>query len=162
SMPDCSTGAVNIKITSSTSTTSTSGVILISASEVCVWPLLLVKATRGLPFQWILVFCYRKLFHAVQKFAGEVIHARAKFAAPRCERVESNNCGYRDHKPGRGRNQRPRNPRSHSPQRGRARRAETMKCIHDAHDRPEQTDKRRNGANRSQPRQSLLQNCQRF
>src|SRR5215467_7054917 len=139
-MPDCSTGAVNIKITSNTSTTSTSGVILISASAVCVWPLLLVKATRGLPFQRILVLCYRKLFHAVQKFAGEVIHARAKFAATCRELVVSDNCRYRDHKTGRGRNQRLRNTRSHSPQRGRARRAETMKCIHDAHDRPEQTD----------------------
>ena len=33
-MPDCSTGAVSMKMTSSTSTTSTSGVILISASAV--------------------------------------------------------------------------------------------------------------------------------
>src|SRR3974390_158886 len=44
SMPDCSTGAVIMKITSSTSTTSTSGVMLISASEVWVRPLF-VKAT---------------------------------------------------------------------------------------------------------------------
>ena len=33
SIPDCKTGSVIIKITSSTSTTSTSGVMLISASE---------------------------------------------------------------------------------------------------------------------------------
>ena len=38
SMPDCSTGAVIMKITSSTSTTSTSGVMLISAREDRVWP----------------------------------------------------------------------------------------------------------------------------
>ncbi len=49
SIPDCSTGAVIMKMTSSTSTTSTSGVMLISASEVRVWPLLLVKATVHLP-----------------------------------------------------------------------------------------------------------------
>src|SRR5664280_631980 len=48
SIPDCSTGAVIMKMTRSTSTTSTSGVMLISASELRVWPLLLVKATFDL------------------------------------------------------------------------------------------------------------------
>ena len=38
-----------MKITSSTSTTSTSGVMLMSASELRVWPLLLVNATFSLP-----------------------------------------------------------------------------------------------------------------
>ena len=42
------TGAEIMKITSSTSTTSTSGVMLMSARAVWVWPLLVVKAT-GLP-----------------------------------------------------------------------------------------------------------------
>src|ERR1035438_4841951 len=49
SIPDCKTGAVIKKIISSTSTTSTSGVMLISASEVRVWPLLFEKATVHLP-----------------------------------------------------------------------------------------------------------------
>src|ERR1035438_295193 len=49
SIPDCNTGAVIMKMISNTSTTSTSGVMLISASEVRVWPLLLVKATVHLP-----------------------------------------------------------------------------------------------------------------
>ena len=44
SIPDCSTGSVIMKITSSTSTTSTSGVMLISASEVRVCPLMVVNA----------------------------------------------------------------------------------------------------------------------
>jgi hypothetical protein len=44
SMPDCSTGAVTIKMISRTSTTSTSGVMLISASAVCVRPLEAVNA----------------------------------------------------------------------------------------------------------------------
>src|SRR5215472_17256619 len=51
SMPDCSTGAVIIKITRRTSTTSTSGVMLMSASDVWVRPLLLVKATFYLVWQ---------------------------------------------------------------------------------------------------------------
>src|ERR1017187_5587469 len=49
SIPDCNTGAVIMKMTSNTRTTSTSGVMLISASEERVWPLLLVKATVHLP-----------------------------------------------------------------------------------------------------------------
>ncbi len=45
SIPDCSTGSVIIKITNSTSTTSTSGVMLISASDVRVCPFIVVNAT---------------------------------------------------------------------------------------------------------------------
>src|SRR5579863_4323874 len=48
SMPDCNTGAVIMKITSRTSTTSTNGVMLMSASEERVCPLLVVKATFNL------------------------------------------------------------------------------------------------------------------
>src|ERR1700744_2559223 len=48
SMPDCSTGAVIMKITSSTSTTSTSGEMLISASDVRVCPPLVVNAKSNL------------------------------------------------------------------------------------------------------------------
>ena len=44
SMPDCNTGAVTMKMISSTSTTSTSGVTLMSEIELCVRPLELVKA----------------------------------------------------------------------------------------------------------------------
>ena len=40
SIPDCSTGAVSMKMSSSTNTTSINGVMLISAREVCVLPLL--------------------------------------------------------------------------------------------------------------------------
>src|SRR5579862_2113502 len=112
-MPDCSTGAVNMKITSSTSTTSTSGVMLISASAVCVCPLLLVKATRGLPFQRIFVRADRELFHAVQQLAGKVIHTRAELAAPRRELVISDNRRHRDHQTSRRRDQRLRNAGSY-------------------------------------------------
>src|SRR5579859_2093212 len=78
SMPDCSTGAVTIKMMSSTSTTSTNGVMLISASEVRVWPLLAVKATRGLPLHRVLFGA--DFFQAVQQFAREVIHAGTELA----------------------------------------------------------------------------------
>src|SRR5262252_5998628 len=92
SMPDCNTGAVIMKITSSTSTTSTSGVMLISASEVCVRPLLLVKATFYLlrHFADFASGCalrrYRAhvdLFERIQQFAAEVIDRRCEYPDPR-------------------------------------------------------------------------------
>src|SRR6185437_15187903 len=55
-MPDCSTGAVTIKMISSTSTISTKGVMLISDSEVSVRPLLVVNAISALPQLWTLLF----------------------------------------------------------------------------------------------------------
>src|SRR6202050_2234490 len=80
SMPDCSTGAVTMKMISNTRTTSTSGVMLISASEVRVWPELAVKATCGLPLHRVLFGLRADLFQAVKQFAREVVHARAKLA----------------------------------------------------------------------------------
>src|SRR6202021_254075 len=85
SMPDCRTGAVTMKMIRSTSTTSTSGVMLISASEVRVWPLLAVKATRGLPLHRFLFG--GDLFQAVQQFAREVVHARPELAQRRGELI---------------------------------------------------------------------------
>src|ERR1700754_1136821 len=78
SMPDCRTGAVTMKMMSSTSTTSTSGVMLISASEVRVWPVLAVKATCGLPLHCVLFGV--DLFQAVKQFAREVVHPGPEFA----------------------------------------------------------------------------------
>src|SRR5580698_9715926 len=119
SMPDCSTGAVSIKITSSTSTTSTSGVMLISASAVCVCPLLLVKATCGLPFDRVLVCAESVFFQAVQQLAGKIIHASAKLATPRSELVVSHNRRHGNDQSGSGRDQRLGNTRSNGPQRRR-------------------------------------------
>src|SRR3954449_12909237 len=100
SMPDCSTGAVSMKMTSSTSTTSTSGVMLMSASADLVRPLESVNATAGLlhsfaltralPLQRVLLRAKRDLFHAVQQFAGEVVHARAELADAGRELVVGN------------------------------------------------------------------------
>src|SRR5258707_9914666 len=89
STPDWSTGAVSMKITSSTRTTSTSGVMLMSASADCVRPLLAVKATDGL------LNCGSQrrrrgggdVLEGVQNFAGEVVHVRAEFADSRSELI---------------------------------------------------------------------------
>src|ERR1700733_12555818 len=116
SMPDCSTGAVSMKITSSTSTTSTSGVMLISASDVCVCPVLLVKATCGLPLDWLLARLERDLFHAVEQLAGEVVHARRKVAAARRELVVGHHRGHSDNEPGSSGNKSLRDAGRDSPQ----------------------------------------------
>src|SRR5271157_5090961 len=78
SIPDCSTGAVIMKITSSTSTTSTSGVMLISASELRVWPLLLVKATFNLGTGFMVrrggaSRAGRNLFQRIQQLTAKIV-----------------------------------------------------------------------------------------
>ena len=78
-----------MKMMSRTRTTSTSGVMLMSASEVLVWPELAVKATCGLPLHRVLFGLRADLFQAVQQFAREVVHARAKFAQRSGELVVS-------------------------------------------------------------------------
>src|SRR5580698_7273212 len=100
SMPDCSTGAVTMKMINSTSTTSTSGVMLISASEVRVCPVLAVKATRGLPLHRFLFRC--DFFQAIEQFAGEVIHAGAKLTQGSGELVVCNDGGNGDQQAGSG------------------------------------------------------------
>src|SRR5665213_305139 len=94
SMPDCSTGAVIIKITSSTSTTSTSGVMLMSASELRVCPLLLVNATFSLPRHVRRARRWRSrphgnLFHQVQQLSAKIIGGRRKNSDARSELVIS-------------------------------------------------------------------------
>src|SRR5580698_3544248 len=87
SMPDCSTGAASMKITSSTSTTSTSGVMLISAREDWVRPLLLVKAISDLSIQGAhgpLSLCLRgggslrDFLQRIQQFTGEIVDSRGE------------------------------------------------------------------------------------
>src|ERR1700731_4295348 len=94
SMPDCSTGAVTMKMISNTSTTSTSGVILISASEVRVWPVLAVKATCGLPLHRFLF--WGDFFQAVEQFAREVVHTGAELAQRSGELVVRDDGGQGD------------------------------------------------------------------
>src|ERR1700733_4439753 len=99
SMPDCSTGAVTMKMISSTRITSTSGVMLISASEVRVWPELAVKATGGLPLHCFLFGA--DFFQAVEQFAGEIVHAGTKLAQGSGELVVGDD-GRNGHQQARG------------------------------------------------------------
>src|SRR5512146_1451613 len=78
SMPDCNIGAVTMKMISSTSTTSTSGVTLMSASELCVFPLLPVKAiTISVVTRAGLRAC-RTALDQVHHLQREVVHSRPK------------------------------------------------------------------------------------
>src|ERR1700752_316904 len=106
-MPDCSTGAVIMKITSNTSTTSTSGVMLMSARDVCVFPLLVVKATcnllglvagRGRAARW-------NFFKRVQQFTAKVVGCRREDADAGRELVIRDYRWNRDEKSGGGGNQ---------------------------------------------------------
>src|ERR1700760_3526650 len=124
SMPDCSTGAVTMKITNSTSTTSTSGVMFISASDVRVWPELAVKATCGLPLCSLVGGAH--LFHAVQQFAREVVHAGAELAQRSSELVVGDHGGDCDQQAGRGGDQRFRDTGSHGAQRSSAFRSQAV------------------------------------
>src|SRR5580658_10212231 len=120
SMPDCSTGAVTMKIISSTRTTSTSGVILISASEVRVWPELAVKATCGLPLHRVLFGLRADFFQAVEQFAREVVHARSKLAQRSGELVVGDHRRNRHQQAGGGGDQSLGNSRRYGAQGGRA------------------------------------------
>src|SRR6202453_2166700 len=133
SMPDCSTGAVTMKIMSSTRTTSTSGVMLISASEVRVWPELAVKATCGLPLHRVLVGLRADLFQAVEQFAREVVHARAKLAQRSGELVVGDYGRNGHQQTGGSGDQGFGNSRRYRAQSGCALRAQSMEGIHDAH-----------------------------
>src|SRR5579863_9602720 len=159
SMPDCSTGAVIMKITSSTSTTSTRGVMLMSARELWVRPRLLVKATfylvgritaRQLTAAQFASLCggpgrrrgdggpCMNLLERIQQFAAEVINRRSKDPHPRRELVVGHHGRHGHKQPGGSRNQRFGNARRHGAQRGRARGSQSMECVHHADDRSEQ------------------------
>src|SRR5215813_15354480 len=66
-MPVCRIGAVIMKITSSTSITSTRGVTLISANAVCVRPLRPLLLLNAITF-------YRFAFDEVEQSKREAVH----------------------------------------------------------------------------------------
>src|SRR5580692_12034604 len=158
-MPDCSTGAVSIKITSRTRTTSTNGVMLISASAVWVWPVLLVNATN---VSWVLIGSECGFFHAVEELPGKVVHAGGEVTATGGVLVVGDDGGDGDHESGSGGDQCFRDARGDCTQRGGAFHAEADKGLHDAHDRSEEADKGRDGADGGEPCEALLHGGERF
>src|SRR5579863_6456676 len=94
SMPDCSTGAVTMKMISSTSTTSTSGVMLMSARAVCVRPLEVVNAISTPRFCRDLA-----VFDRVEHFEGEIVAASGELADGRSDQVVGDDRRNRGGKP---------------------------------------------------------------
>src|SRR5579875_3217885 len=151
-MPDCSTGAVSMKITSSTSTTSTSGVMLMSDRELWVRPLLLVKATSGLPcFRLGIGALHGHLFHAVDQLAGKIVQTRTHIPDPGGELVISHHRRHGHNQTGSRGNQRLRDTGSHCTERRCTGCAQPMKGIYNAHDGAKQSNEGRNRSNRRQP-----------
>src|ERR1700722_18258543 len=156
SMPDCSTGAVTMKMISNTRTTSTSGVMLIAASEVRVWAVLAVKATRGLPLHRLLFWA--DFFQAVQQLAGEVVHAGAKLTQRCSELVVGNHGRDGDQQTSGGGDQGFGNSRRYRAQGGRAFRAQAVKGVYDPHHGAEEAHEGRDCTNGCEPGQAPLQN----
>src|ERR1035438_8573601 len=163
SMPDCNTGAVIMKITSSTSTTSTMGVMLMSASELLVWPPLLVKATFGLSgnFRYRIArgsrSTDRNLFKRVQQLTAKIVDCRRKNPDPCGELVVSHHSRH-GHKESRGGgDERLRDAGSDSPQCGCSGGAQAVERVHYTDHRAEQANKRAGCRDRGQPGKSSLQ-----
>ena len=105
SIPDCSTGAVTMKIDQQRRTTSTSGVMLISAREVCVRPLGAVKAITAAPPEFPRPRSRLLALDGVQHFQGKVIATRRKVADGASDQVVGNHCWNRRRQSGGGRDQ---------------------------------------------------------
>src|ERR1700739_43301 len=159
SMPDCNTGAVIMKITSNTSPTSTSGVMLMSARDVCVLPLLVAKATCNLLRFFSLSgrTARRNLFKRVQQFAAEVIGCRRKYANAGCELVVGYDGRHSHEQSGGGGDERFGDAGSNSAQRRSACRSQAVEGINHTHHGAEETDKRAGGGDSSEPGEAALE-----
>src|ERR1035437_8059649 len=165
SMPDCRTGAVIMKMTSSTSTTSTMGVMLMSAKELRVWPLLLVKATFRLPGKFRSGGTRRhrcrcahgNLFQRVQQFTAKIVDGRGKDPDPGSELVVGHHGRYGYEQAGSGGDQRLRDAGSYRTQRCCPGCAQAVKCVNYANDGAKEAHKRACGGDRGQPGEPAFQ-----
>src|ERR1700722_8319958 len=142
SMPDCRIGAVIIKMMSSTRTTSTSGTILISESEVPVCLLICGIAAD---------FLRAHFFDLCGNFHGEIIHARSQVSGAAYKIIVSNYGGNCREKSGGGGDQCFGNAGSHGTQAGSARGAQAGESVHNAPHGSEQSDKWGDGSGGGEP-----------
>src|SRR5580698_385762 len=142
------TCAVNMKIMSSTRTTSTNGVTLISARGAP--PRLPRRDPKPPPFtEKDMLFSETALGH-VEEFEGEIVHARANLADAAAEGVVRDGGGNGGEKTERGGIERFRDARSNGAQAGGALGAQRVEGSNDAHHGTQQADERRNGRHRGQ------------
>src|SRR5688572_5151539 len=160
STPRCSIGAVTMKMISSTSITSTSGITLISASVVETRrprprgaPPLGIGRTFGIPQRLL-----REVpFGDVQKFQGEVVQVRGVPLYLGREVVVGEHRRDRREESGSSRNQRIGDARADGRQVRRAGESDALERNQDAPDRAEQADERRGARNRREKRDALLE-----
>src|SRR5215471_13478517 len=154
SMPNSITCAVSMKITSSTSTTSTNGVTLISARED-EWPLrrdlgpsppLREKAMAQTP-----LLLPETALGQVHELQRKIVHAGADLLDRVAEIVVENRRRYRGEKPHRRRDQRHRNARPDRLQTGRTHLPKLVEGLDDAHHGSHQPDERRDAGRGREP-----------
>src|SRR5271168_4166295 len=139
SIPDCKIGAVIKKITSSTSTTSTNGTMLMSESEVPVCRPICGIYRSLVPHS---IECGGslspspsssvRLLHQRQKLIRKRIHLRPQVFDAVQEVIVGNHRGDRRKQSRRGRDQRFRNSRRHGAQARRSRLAQSRKRVNDS------------------------------
>src|ERR1700677_1144814 len=171
SIPDCSTGAVIMKMISSTSTTSTSGVTLISASEERVVPVLLVKATvhrlsggcgSGRARVRRHGGSHRDFLERVQQFAAKVVCGSGKDTDARGELVVGYKRGDGDKQPGSRGDERLGDSGRDRAQGGRSGTAQAAERVDDAHDSAEEPDVDSGGRDGGQSRHAAFEICDRL
>ena len=152
SIPDCSIGAVTMKMMSSTRTTSTRGVMLMSASAVCVRPLAEVKAISAAP-RWLgsVGLPSALPLHQIQHLQREVVVARGHFTNGANDEIVGDHRWDGGSQAGGGGNQSFGDARSDRAQSRRTSGAQAMECVDDSPDGSEQSNERRNGARDRQP-----------
>src|SRR5262245_66084803 len=141
-----------MKITSSTSITSTRGTTLISANAVRVRPLrplLLLLLLNAITFN-------RLALDEVEQPEREAVHLSRQNLDAVEVTVVTEDRGYRRRDAGRRRDQRIGDARRHCLDRGCRRLGQSVECDDDAHDRAEQPDERGRAGGRSEHAEALL------
>src|SRR2546422_8978848 len=156
SMPRYIIGAVSMKIRSRTSTTSTSGMMLISAR--------LVPMRRAPPGGPALNAIFRRprqlgrrTAQEVEHVEGESLHLRRPVLHPVDEVVVADDGRDGGAEAGRRRHERLRNAWRYHGEARRALRADAVEGIHDAHHGPEEADERARACRRREGRQGTLE-----
>src|ERR1019366_2858901 len=162
SMPDCSTGALIMNMTRSTSTTSTSGVMLMSAREERVWPPLLVKATLY-PLRlvgrsaWAAGGAHGEFFEGIKQFAAKVVGGRCEDADACGELVVRDHSGHSDKETSGGGDKCFRDAGCNGSQRGSTGGAKAMKRVDNAHHCSKKADERAGCGDGGEPGEATLE-----
>src|SRR5262245_29391406 len=155
SMPRYIMGAVSMKMSSRTRTTSTRGMTLISASVLRV-PAPSVPASALIAILEGLRAPYEPTLDEVGQFEREVVHLGRPVSHPPDEVVVSDDGRDRGSQAGRGGDQRAGDARRNHSQARRALRADGLERAHDTHDGSEETHEGAGAGRRREEREVAL------